>query len=66
MASWYLDDEQRAAIRLLARSWRWRSEWPTWLLMGIIYGGWFSCVGYWQTLGATVGTPLLHRAEKFA
>ena len=59
MTAYFLDDEQRTAIRLLARSWRWRSEWPTWLLMGTIYGGWFSCVGYWQMLGSTVGTPLL-------
>lgn len=59
MATYYLDNAQRTAIRRLARSWRWRSEWPTWLLMGVIYGGWFGCVISWQSLGAWVGTPLL-------
>lgn len=35
------------------------SEWPTWLLIATIYGGWVATVTYWHSLGAWLGTPLL-------
>ena len=35
----YVDDQQRILIRQLARSWLWRSELPTWLLIVTVYGG---------------------------
>lgn len=57
-AAW-LDDEQRQTVRLLARGWLWRSELPTWLLMGVIYGGWFTTVTYHTTLGLFASTTLL-------
>ncbi|SQC44535.1 putative fatty acid desaturase [Klebsiella pneumoniae] len=34
----YVDDQQRILIRQLARSWLWRSELPTWLLIVTVYG----------------------------
>lgn len=55
----YLDEQQRRAIHRLARSWRWRSEWPTWALIVAIYGGWFASVFYWQALGRIPATLLL-------
>ena len=58
-SSAYLTAQQREVIHQLARSWLWRSELPTWLLMMVIYGGWFASVIYWQTLGITLSTLLL-------
>lgn len=55
----YVDDQQRILIRQLARSWLWRSELPTWLLIVTVYGGWFACVAGWQTLGLMPATLLL-------
>jgi fatty acid desaturase len=55
----YLSAQQRDVVHQLARSWLWRSELPTWLLMVAVYGGWFACVIYWQTLGLTISTLLL-------
>lgn len=55
----YVDDQQRILIRQLARSWLWRSELPTWLLIVTVYGGWFACVAGWRTLGLFPATLLL-------
>ncbi|EJL85348.1 fatty acid desaturase [Pantoea sp. GM01] len=55
----YLNTQQREVIHQLARNWLWRSELPTWLLMVVIYSGWFASVIYWQTLGLTASTLLL-------
>jgi fatty acid desaturase len=49
--SLYLDDRQRQEIQRLRASWRWRSEWPTWLLIVGIYGGWFGVALNARTLG---------------
>jgi Fatty acid desaturase len=57
-AAW-LHDEQRMAVRLMAKSWLWRSELPTWLLMFVIYGGWFATLIYSATLGLFASTILL-------
>lgn len=55
----YLHSQQRDAIRELSQSWLWRSEWPTWLLVVLIYGGWFGTLAYWRTLGQFPATLLL-------
>lgn len=55
----YLHDQQREAIRQLARSWLWRSELPTWLLIIAVYSGWFGTLAYWRTLGLLPATLLL-------
>lgn len=58
-SSLYLHTQQRESIRDLSRSWLWRSEFPTWGLIVVIYGGWFATLCYWQTLGRLPATLLL-------
>ena len=55
----YLHQRQRALIQRLSRSWQWRTEWPTWLLLVVVYGGWFGTLAFWQTLGLFPATLLL-------
>jgi Fatty acid desaturase len=55
----YLSAQQREVVHQLARSWLWRSELPTWLLIITVYSGWFASVLYWQTLGLPLATLLL-------
>ncbi|MFG6655885.1 fatty acid desaturase [Scandinavium sp. M-37] len=55
----WLHDEQRSAVRLLARSWLWRSELPTWLLMLTVYSGWFVTLAFNAELGLFASTALL-------
>ena len=57
--SMYLHPQQRALLRQLSRRWLWRSELPTWLLIIVVYGGWFMTLTYWQTLGIFPATVLL-------
>jgi fatty acid desaturase len=49
--SFYLDDAQRQQIQRMRLSWRWRSQWPTWLLIACVYGGWFAVALNARTLG---------------
>ncbi|CAM2168403.1 Fatty acid desaturase [Paraburkholderia sacchari] len=55
----YLDDAQRLALSHQRTSFTWRTEWPTWLLTGTIYGGWFFVASHAQTLGLRASLPLL-------
>src|ERR1700750_3020756 len=55
----YLDDIQRQEIDDAASSWLWRTEWPTWLLIGTIYACWFCVAFYSRRLGELVAIPLL-------
>ncbi|ELW1648305.1 fatty acid desaturase [Enterobacter oligotrophicus] len=57
--SLYLHEQQRNEIHHLAAGFLWRSELPTWLLIITLYGGWFSTLAYWQTLGLLPATLLL-------
>lgn len=59
MHTGYLSLQQRAWLKARARSWLWRSELPTWLLIGVIYGGWFTVMLNAQTLGRLPATLLL-------
>lgn len=59
MHTGYLSQQQRAWLKARARSWLWRSELPTWLLIGVIYGGWFSVMLNAQMLGRLPATLLL-------
>ncbi|QIX96739.1 fatty acid desaturase [Cedecea sp. FDAARGOS_727] len=58
-SSVYLNEEQREFVHKLQRSWLWRTELPTWLLIITIYGGWFATVAWWKTLGLFPATLLL-------
>lgn len=55
----YLHPQQRERIQQLSRSWLWRSELPTWLLIFAIYGGWFASLAWWRALGLFPATLLL-------
>ncbi|HDX8600380.1 TPA: fatty acid desaturase [Klebsiella oxytoca] len=55
----YLHPQQRERILQLSRSWLWRSELPTWLLIFAIYGGWFASLAWWRALGLFPATLLL-------
>ena len=55
----YLDDKQREALTRMSASWAWRTEWPTWVLIVTIYGGWFSVATHARSLGLPLTTGLL-------
>jgi len=55
----YLHAGQRTRIKQLSQTLLWRLEAPTWLLIVIIYAGWFATVSQWRVLGPWIGTPLL-------
>lgn len=44
----YLHPQQRERIHQFSRSWLWRSELPTWLLIVAVYGGWFASLAWWR------------------
>ncbi|WP_342321743.1 fatty acid desaturase [Kosakonia sp. BYX6] len=55
----WLNQQQRAAVVQLSRSWLWRSELPTWLVIVTVYGGWFTTLACWKTLGLLPASGLL-------
>src|SRR5690242_2149136 len=55
----YLDDAQRTDIARLAASRASRTEWPTWLLILTIYGGWFGVATHARALGLPLCAALL-------
>ncbi|SDR34507.1 Fatty acid desaturase [Paraburkholderia fungorum] len=55
----YLDDTQRKTLARLATSWAWRTQWPTWLLIVVIYGGWFGVALHVRMLGLPLTAFLL-------
>jgi len=59
MASEYIDPEQRRAIRGERQRPLWRAEWPTWLLIAVIHGGWGATLVFWRTLGTLPATLLM-------
>jgi fatty acid desaturase len=57
--SLYIDDAQRHRIQQLRASWRWRSEWPTWLLIVAVYGGWFATALNARSIGIPLAVSIL-------
>ncbi|MEM5341555.1 fatty acid desaturase [Paraburkholderia azotifigens] len=57
--SFYLDDAQRQTLTQRRNSFTWRTEWPTWLLIATIYGGWFFIASHARALGLSAAIPLL-------
>jgi fatty acid desaturase len=55
----YLDDAQRTSLARLARSLTWRTQWPTWVLIVAIYGGWFGVATHARELGLPLSAGLL-------
>jgi fatty acid desaturase len=55
----YLDDAHRHQVAAERARALWRAEWPTWLLIATIYGGWFATLACWQRIGPWVGTAAM-------
>ncbi len=55
----YLDQQQRHWIKQQQARWLWRSEFPTWLLIITVYGGWFGSFIFADVLGRWLTTALL-------
>lgn len=55
----YLSETQREHIRVMAESWLWRTEFPTWILILTIYSGWLCTVAWWKSLGIIPASVLL-------
>ncbi len=59
MQSPYLDEGQRRQIARERAGLLWRTEWPTWLLIAVIYGGWTLLVSHFGQIGALPASVLL-------
>lgn len=55
----YLDDTQRETLTGFSAGLTWRTQWPTWLLIVTIYGGWFAVATHVRSLGLPLATVLL-------
>ncbi|BAO88888.1 fatty acid desaturase [Caballeronia cordobensis] len=55
----YLDDDQRQELQRRRDTFGWRSEWPTWMVIAAIYGGWFGVALNARTLGLVPSVALL-------
>jgi fatty acid desaturase len=55
----YLSARQKRFVSKLHKSGVARGEWPTWLLIGIVYCSWLLLVLHYEQLGALVTLPLL-------
>ena len=55
----YLDDGQRRQIARERAGLLWRTEWPTWLLIAVIYGGWALLISHFRQIGALPASVLL-------
>jgi fatty acid desaturase len=62
-ASLYIDDAQRRELAAARGSWRWRTEWPTWLLVACVYGAWFGIASHARRLGMPLAIPALALAS---
>ncbi len=55
----YLSPQQEQVIARLLVSRTARTEWPTWLLIPVVYGAWFATLACSQRLGLLATTVLL-------
>jgi len=55
----YLDAEQRRQVTVERQRHMWRGEWPTWLLIVVIHGGWLATMAGWRQLGTPLATILM-------
>lgn len=58
MQAW-IDATQQHEVTTERRRPLWRGEWPTWLLIVVIHGGWLSTLAFWQVLGTAPATLLM-------
>jgi fatty acid desaturase len=59
LMSYYLSARQKRFVTKLHKSGVARGEWPTWLLICIVYSSWLLLVLQYERLGALVTLPLL-------
>ncbi len=55
----YLSPQQEQVVARLLESHMARTEWPTWLLIPVVYGAWFATLACSQRLGLLATTVLL-------
>ncbi|WP_152882393.1 fatty acid desaturase [Duganella sp. FT27W] len=55
----YLDSLQRAEVACERARPLWRAEWPTWMLIVAIYGGWLLTLANWRVLSTVPATLLM-------
>jgi fatty acid desaturase len=55
----YIDEVQRQQISGERKRPLWRAEWPTWLLIAVIHGGWLATLCFWRELGSVTATWLM-------
>lgn len=55
----YLDPAQQEQIHRERSRLLWSAEWPTWLLIVVIYGGWLGTLACWNELGPIAATCLM-------
>lgn len=58
MQAW-IDATQQHEVTTERRRALWRCEWPTWLLIVVIHGGWLVTLASWQMLGTVPATLLM-------
>ncbi|NYE59499.1 fatty acid desaturase [Duganella sp. 1224] len=58
MQAWIDTEQQREVVAERTRA-LWRGEWPTWLLIGVIHGGWLATLAFWRQIGAVPATLLM-------
>ena len=59
MSNHYLNNEQQRQVQAWLAEPMARTEWPTWLLIGVIYSAWLTVVLLSPTWGLWVSAPLL-------
>lgn len=55
----YIDAKQKVEIATQRGRLLWLGEWPTWLLIAVIYAGWFGTLAYWREIGPLPATLLM-------
>jgi len=55
----YIDARQRGEIVAERGRLLWLGEWPTWLLIAVIHGGWLLTLAYWREIGTVPATLLM-------
>ncbi|WP_338761734.1 fatty acid desaturase [Massilia sp. METH4] len=54
-----MDDAHRRQVAAERARALWRGEWPTWLLIAVIHGGWYGTLVFWKELGPWLGTAAM-------
>ena len=58
MQAW-IDAQQQAEVVAERTRTFWRGEWPTWMLIVVIHGGWLATLAWWPVLGTPLATLLM-------